>query len=168
MNMVRIYHGCWTAILALTLMIGAPLTAAAGTVEIEAAKMTIYHKQNRVVFHGRVHLTRADFELFCDQLEAFYTDRDLDHANASGHVRLLHGSAVGTANSALLDQAGGTITLRGDAALEQDGNRVEGEQIVHHINRDETIVLPARGGRTHMSIESVDTPAVKAGAGQQQ
>ena len=139
--------------LAVTLL-PAPLWAS--TVQIESGKMTLYHKKNQVIFTDKVHLTRDDFELYCDRLVAYYTDKDLDHADAFGHIRLRHGKAKGTADKAVLNQAKGILTLTGNAVLEQDGNRVTGEQIVHDMNKEKTVVLPGKGGRTHMTIESND------------
>jgi lipopolysaccharide transport protein LptA len=129
----------------------------AGTVSIEAGKMTVYHKENKVIFTQQVHLTRQDFELFCDRLVVYYTDKDLDRAEAFGNVRLRHGKARGTSDKAVLNQSKNTLTLIGNAVLKQDGNRVEGEQIIHDMNKDKTVVLPVKGGRTHMTIESSDS-----------
>jgi len=143
--------------IAFALLIGLPPSQLwAGTVQIEAGKMTVYHKKNQVIFTDRVHLTREDFELYCDRLVAYYTDKDLDHADAFGNIRLRRGKMRGTADKAVLNQAKNTITLSGNAVLEQDGNRVEGEQIIHNIKREKTVVLPVQGGRTHMTIESSD------------
>jgi len=128
----------------------------AETVHIEAGKMTVYHKKNQVIFTQQVHLTRQDFELYCDRLVVYYTDKDLDRAEAFGNIRLLHGKARGRSDKAVLNQSKNTLTLIGNAVLEQDGNRVEGEKIIHDMNKDKTVVLPAKGGRTHMTIESTD------------
>jgi len=137
----------------------------AGTVQIEAGKMTVYHKTNQVIFTKQVHLTREDFDMYCDRLVVYYTDKDLDRAEAFGHIRLRHGEARGTADKAVLNQGDGTLTLSGNAVLEQGGNRIEGEQIVHDMNKDKTVVLPGKGGRTHMTIESGDNVNLLPGAG---
>jgi len=126
----------------------------AGAVKIEAGKMTIYHKKNQAIFTQNVHLTRDDFELYCDRLVAYYTDKDLDRAEAFGHIRLRNGKVKGTSDNAVFNQSKGTVTLTGNAVLEQDGSHVEGDRIVHDMNSDQTVVTPAKGGRTHMTIES--------------
>jgi len=128
----------------------------AATISIEAVKMTIYHKTNRVIFTQKVHLIREDFELYCDRMVVYYTDKDIDHAEAFGHVRLHHGKARGTSDKAVLNQSKNTLTLIGNAVLEQDSNRVTGDQIIHDMNTDKTVILPVKGGRTHMTIESGD------------
>ncbi|MDQ6995938.1 MAG: lipopolysaccharide transport periplasmic protein LptA [Mariprofundus sp.] len=154
---------------AFMLLIGLlPAGVWAETVHIESAKMTVYHKINQVIFTKQVHLTRHDFELYCDRLVVYYTDKDLDHAEAFGNVRLLYGKARGRSDKAVLNQSKNTLTLIGNAVLEQDGNRVEGEQIIHDMNKDKTVVLPAKGGRTHMTIESTgDNSNLLPGAGKQ-
>ncbi|MDQ6982100.1 MAG: lipopolysaccharide transport periplasmic protein LptA [Mariprofundus sp.] len=126
----------------------------AGAVKIEAEKMTIYHKSNQVIFTQHVHLTREDFELYCDRLVAYYTDKDLDRAEAFGHIRLRHGKVKGTSDNAVFNQRKGTLTLMGNAVLKQDGSHIEGDRIVHDMNSDQTVVTPVKGGRTHMTIES--------------
>jgi len=163
----RLNASHWSILLLAFLMLS-PLPLWAATVQIEAGKMTLYHKKNQVIFTDNVHLTRDDFELYCDRLVAYYTDKDLDHADAFGHIRLRHGKAKGSADKAVLNQAKGILTLTGNAVLEQDGNRVTGEQVVHDMNRQQTVVLPAKGGRTHMTIESSDNnSALLPGAGKQ-
>jgi len=137
----------------------------AGTVQIEAEKMTVLHKINQIIFTKHVHLIREDFELYCDRLVAYYTDKDLDRADAFGNIRLRHGKVKGTSDKAVFNQSKGTLTLTGHAILEQDGSHVEGEKIVHDMNSDKTVVTPIQGGRTHMTIESEESnstlPAVK-------
>ncbi len=116
----------------------------AGAVKIEAGKMTIYHKKNQAIFTQNVHLTRDDFELY----------KDLDRAEAFGHIRLRNGKVKGTSDNAVFNQGKGTVTLMGNAILKQDGSHIEGDRIVHNMNSDQTVVTPVKGGRTHMTIES--------------
>jgi len=143
----------WRGMLLILALI-VPALAAAETVQIESEKMTLYHKTSRVIFTGDVHLVRGDFTLDCDRLVAYYQKQDLDHADASGHIRLRHGKVHGTADKARFEQKSETLTLLGNAVLTQDGNRVEGDQIIHDLSREQTTVLPVKGGRTHMTIES--------------
>lgn len=138
----------------LLLALIAPAIAGAETVQIESEKMTLFHKTSQAIFTTNVHLVRGDFTLDCDRLVAYYNEHDLDHADASGHIRLRHGKVHGTADKARFDQKSGSMTLLGNAVLTQDGNRVEGEQIIHDLNLEQTTVLPSKGGRTHMTIES--------------
>jgi len=131
-----------------------PLPLWAGTIQIEAGKMTLLNKESKVEFFDKVHLVRESMQLDCDHLTAYYSDHKLTHADASGHVVIVQDKVHGHANKARLDQLKGILTLTGKAVLEQEGNRVEGETIVHNLNTQKTDVTPATGGRIHMTIES--------------
>nr|WP_241697810.1 LptA/OstA family protein [Mariprofundus sp. NF] len=133
-------------------MVSTPLWA--GPVEIESDKMVFMHKTERAEFINRVHLKRDDFELYCDKLVAYYKDNQLDHAVATGHIRLSQKKITGRSDKAILDQKNNILTLIGNAVLEQPGGRIEGETITHNMNREETSVQPVKGGRTHMTIDA--------------
>jgi len=136
-------------------LLSAPVRA--GTVTIDAGKMHLIQEKGRVEFFNNVHLIREGMELNCDHLIAWYDEHRLKRAEADGHVVIIQDKVRGHAKHATLDQAKNTLTLKGKAVLEQDGNRIEGETIVHHLNRKETVVTPVEGGRIHMSIESEET-----------
>lgn len=138
--------------LLVALLCTSPLWAE--SIQIDAAKMTILHKENRAIFKGNVHLTRSTFELYCDRLDAYYTDHALDHAVATGHVRIQQEKTRGRADTAVMNQAKNQLTLSGHAVLEQDGNIVKGETIVHDISGKRTTVHPSKTGRIHMIIQS--------------
>lgn len=144
-----------------------PLSAWAGTIQIEAKKMTLFHKENRVEFFDKVHLTRENMQLDCDHLVAYYTDHQLTHADADGHVVIVQDKVHGHSNKARLDQIKGILTLTGQAVMEQEGNRVEGETIVQNMNSQKTVVTPDTGGRIHMTIESDEngTTTILPGSG---
>lgn len=129
----------------------------AGTVQIESEKLTIMHKSNQATFTDHVHLTRDDFELYCDRLVAYYNEHELDRAEAFGHIVLHQKDVKGTSDKAILNQHDHTMTLIGHAVLEQKGSKVQGETIVHNMKEEQTTVFPAKGGRTHMTIESDDS-----------
>lgn len=144
-----------------------PAASHAGALHIEAKKMLLLHQSNRVEFTGSVVLQRDDFELRCNKLIAHYRSgrQQLEKAEAFGNVRMRQGKARGKANKALLDQAQGRLTLIGHAYLEQDGSRIEGETIAHNMNKKETLVTPAAGGRTRMLLESDEAPGDSPAAG---
>jgi len=132
----------------------APAIASAGTVQIEAGKMTLYQKEGKVEFTHKVHLVRETMQLDCDHLIAYYSEHQLTRADADGHVVIIQDKVRGHAERATLDHVKSILTLSGKAVLEQDGNRIEGETIVHNLELQKTIVTPVQGGRIHMSIES--------------
>jgi len=126
----------------------------AGPVEIESDKMVFMHKTEQAEFINRVHMKRDDFELYCDKLVAYYKDNKLDHAVATGHIRLSQNEITGRADKAILDQKNNILTLTGNAVLEQPGGRIEGETIIHDMDKEKTTVQPVKGGRTHMTIDA--------------
>jgi len=140
----------------LLLLIFLPLQAEAKSIQIEAEKMVLLHKNNQVIFTQHVHLTRDDFELFADRLVAYYNEHDLERAEAFGNIRIKQADIKGSSNKAILNQKNNTLTLIGNAVLEQNGNRLEGETIVHDTKLEKTLVFPSKGGRTHMTIEQDD------------
>jgi len=131
----------------------------AGPISIESGKMTFFHKSNQAVFIQDVYLQRDEFALHCDKLIAYYKNNQLDHAEAFGNIRLEQGEITGSADKALLNQGKGKLTLIGNAVLQQQGSRVQGETIIHYIDQEKTIVQPKKGGRTRMVIESDDSGA---------
>jgi len=133
-----------------------PLQGQAGTIQIESGKMILLHKSNQVEFTQSVHLTRDGFELYSDRLVAYYNDKDLERAEAFGNIKLHTGEVTGSADKAVLNQKNNTLTLTGHAVLEQHGNRLEGDKIIHDLSLEKTLVFPKKGGRTHMTIESSD------------
>jgi len=155
MTFPYIRHGL-LAILLIPLITCIPMQSQAETVQIEAGKMVLLHKKSQAEFTHDVHVKRGNFELFSDRLLAFYNDSGLERAEAFGNIKLLQGNVKGSANKAILNQKDNTITLIGNAVLEQDGNRLRGEKIIHNLKLEETLVLPAKGGRTHLTIESDD------------
>ncbi len=144
------------SLLMLFLLLCSPFQARAGSIQIESEKMVLLHKLNQATFTHHVHLTRDDFELYSDRLVAYYNDNDLERAEAFGNIKLKQGDISGHSDKAILDQKNNTLTLIGNAVLEQKGNRLEGEKIIHDIKLEKTLVFPAKGGRTHMTIESDD------------
>ena len=148
-------------ILAIVVLFLIPTQLWAGAMEIESDKMVFLHKIERAEFINKVHLKRDDFELWCDRLFAYYKNNELDRAEAFGHVRLVQKDITGSSEKAILDQKNNILTLIGHAVLEQAGNRIEGETIIHDMTREKTVVQPDKGGRTHMTIES-DEPGSPA------
>jgi len=127
-----------------------------GSLHIEAKKMLLLHQSNQVEFTGTVLLRRDDFELRCNKLIAHYRagQQQLEKAEAFGEVRMHQGQTHGKADRAVLDQAKELLTLIGNASIEQNGSRIEGETITHNINQKQTMVSPVDGGRTRMLLES--------------
>ena len=136
-----------------------PALAWAGAMQIESSKMIFYHKKNMAEFTGNVQVRRDGFSMNCDRMVVYYREGEsgeLDYVDAFGHVSMAQGEKKGFADKARLNQRENTLTLTGNAVLEQPGGRITGETITHHISSEQTEVQPAKGGRTRMIIETGD------------
>jgi len=131
---------------------------AAGAVQIESAEMSIDHLHNQAEFKGGVHLMRDDFDLRCDRLLAYYSDNELQRAEAFGRVRMQQGGKRGASDKAIFDQPSNTLILLGDASVEDKDGVVRGDKITHDIHTEQTQVIQGEGNRVHLNLES-DTQA---------
>lgn len=158
----RVAKGRGVAILGLLLLqLGlvalAPANVSATTITVQSDHLDIWENKQQALFTGHVHLVREDFELFCDKLRAFYiTGKEgsgIDHALATGHVRMIQGDKQGTSDSAVIDNRKQLVTLSGHAVMEQPGGRVTGETIVHNMITKTTEVTRGENGRVKLRID---------------
>lgn len=144
-----------------------PAAAWAGTVTVQSDHLDIWEKKQEALFTGHVHLVRDDFELFCDSLRTYYRDAKqgggIDHALATGHVRMIQGDKQGSSDSAVIDNNKQIVTLRGHAVMQQQGGRVSGETIVHNLKTKTTEVLQGEGGRVTLRIDEKTMNATGSG-----
>jgi len=130
----------------------------AGPVTVQADHLDIWHNKQQALFTGNVHLKRDDFELFCDKLKAFYAEGSgIERAEATGHVRMQQGDKHGHADKAELDNKRQILTLTGHAMMEQTGGRIEGETIIHNIQKKTTEVRQGKTGRVKLRIDTDST-----------
>lgn len=131
-------------------------SALAGPVKIQAEKLVVIHKSHQATFTGKVRLMRDDFTLYCDRLIAYYSasDGSIDRAEAFGNVRMQQGEKHGSAQKAVLDERKHTLTLIGQAVIEQPGGRLQGDTIVHDLRGRRTNVHKGKSGRVEMHIDS--------------
>jgi len=140
-----------------------PTLALATTLTVKSDHLDIWEAKQEALFSGHVHLVREDFELFCDSLRVYYRDSKhgggIDHALATGHVRIIQGDKEGSSDSAIIDNRKQLVTLRGHAVMVQEGGRVEGESIVHNIASRTTEVTQGESGRVTLRIDDLKSEA---------
>jgi len=142
----------------LAVVLSGVYPAWAGPVTVQADHLDIWHKKQQALFAGSVHLKRDDFELFCDKLKVFYTKGSgIERAEATGHVRMQQGDRHGRADRAELDNKRQILTLSGHAEMEQPGGRIEGETIIHNIQKKTTEVRQGKDGRVKLRIDANST-----------
>ncbi|NOR72950.1 MAG: lipopolysaccharide transport periplasmic protein LptA [Mariprofundaceae bacterium] len=142
----------------------------AGPLRITSESLVVDHAKNRAEFSGTVHLTRDDFELRCDRLVAFYSQKaggELEQAEAYGNVSMRQGEKHGSSNEAIYKQSEGILILIGKAKVEDPEGTIQGEKIIHNIQTTETRVQQgAVGERVRLTFdvdgdEQDSTPAGK-------
>ena len=147
---------------------GLPARVEAQTVTIVSDHLDIWDDRHEALFTGGVHLVRGDFELFCDSLRAFYRSGKqgggLDHAVATGRVRMLQGDKKGSADRALIENDKQIVTLTGHAVMEQADGRVQGETIVHDMAAKTTEVLKGKNNRVRLRFDDAKANASPGGA----
>ncbi len=140
--------------LALAALLISTVDAQAGPVAIQADHLDVWHAKREALFTGRVHLTRDDFELFCDRLKVTYAEKGgITGAVATGHVRMTQGDRRGRADKAVLDNIAQVLTLSGHAVMTRPGGQLEGETIIHHLKDRTTEVRKGRDGRVKLRID---------------
>jgi len=153
----------FVAAIALAVVFSGTCPVWAGPVTVQADHLDIWHNKQQALFAGNVHLKRDDFELFCDQLKVFYIESSgIERAEATGHVRMQQGDKHGQANKAELDNKRQILTLTGHAVMEQPGGRIEGETIIHDIQKKTTEVRQGKNGRVKLRIDA-DSPGKGSG-----
>jgi len=143
---------------ALLILLSAAHIALAGPLTIQSGHLDIWHKKHQALFTGKVHLIRDDFELFCDTLRVFYIEGSgVDHAKATGHVRIQQGDKHGHADRANLDNKKHILTLIGHAVMQQPEGNIEGEIIIHNIQKKTTEVRQGKHRRVKLHMNDKDS-----------
>ena len=126
---------------------------------IQADHLDVWHDKREALFTGHVHLTRDDFELFCDRLKGFYRDEGgIERAVATGHVHMRQGEKTGSADTAVLNNVRQLVILRGHAVMEQPKGRISGEVIIHHLKTRLTEVERGKQSRVRLRLDDAGAP----------
>jgi len=140
---------------ALWIMLLLPTVAFATT--IEAERMVAEQQKNLAKFDGDVELVTDGLHLFSDHLVAYYRDHlggQIDHAEATGNVRIQHKKTTGKADRATLDQPHDLLILSGNAELTEQGRVIRAGRIEHHLKSGNTTVTEGKQGkRVHIHID---------------
>ena len=150
-------------VVCLLVLLNVP-AAWAAKLQVEADQMQVDGAAQKALFSGHVQLRRGAFELNCDKLETEYKGgfSMLENAVASGNVKMTNGDVRGSANRALLNNRNESVTLIGDAEIEDAAGQIHAERISHHIDsgRSEIESAAAQGGegRVNMRIDTEKMP----------
>jgi lipopolysaccharide export system protein LptA len=114
-------------------------------IQITSEKLEFDYKNRRTVFRGDVDVIQGDVHLQSDVLTVDYTQvgdkQELKEVTAEGHVTITQGPKRATGNHAVFNQSNRTVTLTGNAVLEEGSNQVNGDRIVVHPDESRMEVL---------------------------
>ena len=115
-------------------------------VKISAASQEADIKNNQIIFHGPVEVTQGSIKILANELRAFSKE------NNSGKILIATGNpatysqvmedgrpASASAKEIRYELSSRTLTLIGDATLEQEGSQVTGSQIRYNIEQQQLI-----------------------------
>ncbi|RTR40632.1 lipopolysaccharide transport periplasmic protein LptA [Shewanella canadensis] len=115
-------------------------------VKISAASQEADIKNNQIIFHGPVEVTQGSVKILADELRAFSKEKD------GGKILVATGSpatysqimedgrpASASAKEIRYELSSRTLTLIGNATLEQAGSQVTGHQIRYNIAKQQLI-----------------------------
>ncbi|MBW2277973.1 MAG: LptA/OstA family protein [Deltaproteobacteria bacterium] len=134
------------AALSLLLLPGSASGDKQRSVEIEADRLQIDHRDRSAKFEGNVVARYGELTLRCESMRVSYDDRGSVVAlRATGSVTVSKGDTRATAATGRLDARQGLLVLEGSAVLVRGPHRLEGKRISVHLTSGRLDVERARG-----------------------
>jgi lipopolysaccharide export system protein LptA len=124
-------------------------------IHVVADRMEVDHKQNVVLFEGKVVTTGRDFRMDSDVLEVFNaqkTDGRVSKIVSRGHVRIVQESKVATGDKAVYYEKERKFVLTGNAKAWDQRNVVAGSRMEIFLDEDKSIVLGDEKQRVKVTL----------------
>jgi len=120
-------------------------------VHVQSERLEAEGDLNRVAFFGEVVARQGDLIIYADELTVTYApeEKAMQRAEARGHVRVVRGDQVATAEHAVYDSLAETITLTGDPRVRQGESYLVGSAITIYLRDRRSVVHGAEGGRVN-------------------
>lgn len=110
-------------------------------VVITASTLTADNKANTAVFEGSVIAKADDMTIYSDRMTAYYSDAGtITKIEAEGHVKVLKGEKVITADAAAYLAADNKVIFSGQPKALQSGNMISGTRMIYLIKEDRFFV----------------------------
>ena len=112
-------------------------------VDVAADRIEVQDRADRAIFSGSVVVRQAELTLTAARLTVAYASAggiDIRRIDASGGVTLRSPSETARGDFAIYDLQGKIITLIGDVALVQGGNRVNGARLVLDLDTGRAVL----------------------------
>ena len=134
------------------------LTSRKDPIHIRSHDLEFFYEEKRIQYRGNVVVTQGDMTLKSDRLTVLYEDpasaasdtaaqQRLKHIVAEGSVEITSGGRRATSRKAIFNQKKRTVTLRGNAVLQEGPNRVKGDIVTVFLDENRSIVKGGKGKR---------------------
>ena len=134
------------------------LTSRKAPIHIRSHDLEFFYEEKRIQYRGNVVVTQGDMTLKSDRLTVLYEDpaptaadtsaqQRLKHIVAEGRVEITSGERRATSRKAIFNQQKRTVTLRGNAVLQEGPNQVKGDIVTVFLDENRSIVKGGKGKR---------------------
>ena len=134
------------------------LTSRKDPIHIRSHDLEFFYEEKRIQYRGNVVVTQGDMTLKSDRLTVLYEDpapaaadtttqQRLKRIVAEGRVEITSGGRRATSRKAIFNQQKRTVTLRGNAVLQEGANQVKGDIVTVFLDENRSIVKGGKGKR---------------------
>ncbi|MGA7384763.1 MAG: LptA/OstA family protein [Methylocella sp.] len=122
-------------------------------VNIAAAKLDYFDKEQKLVYTGNVVATQGDSKLQARTLVIFLTPKDptaapgapssssqIRHAEAAGPVTIVSKDQIGTGDSGIYEKSENKVYLIGNVTLTQGSSVTKGDKLIYDLKANEAVV----------------------------
>jgi lipopolysaccharide export system protein LptA len=128
-------------------------------INIEAAKLDYFDKEQKLVYTGSVVAVQGESKLKSTVLTIFLAPKkagdpqaaqsstsQVQRMIAKGPVTLLQRDQIGTGDNGVYDKASNTVVLTGNVTLSQGPNVTKGDRLVYDLKSGRAVVTAGAGG----------------------
>lgn len=122
-------------------------------VNIDAAKLDYFDKEQKLVYTGNVVATQGQSKLEAGRLVIFLTPKDaaapagvpssssqIRRLEAAGPVTIVYKDQIGTGDSGVYEKSENKVTLIGNVTLTQGQNVTKGDKLIYDLNTNQAAV----------------------------
>jgi lipopolysaccharide export system protein LptA len=162
----KVFWGALFVLLALFFMSGlcwAEDKNFAGQTRIRSQKMSYSHKQGKVEFTGKVHVSRPDMQIWSEKLTIFFSESgedkdgqsaaqgfgqaDVQKIVAEDSVRIEQEDRVGECQTAVYQVQEEILRLEGDPVLKEGKNQISGKVIKLYLKENRSEIIGGEQGQ---------------------
>lgn len=136
-------------------------------INIEAAALDYFDKEQKLVYTGNVVAVQGDSKLKCSVLVIYLPPKaegqvstpastsQVQHMDATGPVTMISKDQIGTGDHGVYDKVSDTVVLTGNVTLSQGPNVTKGDKLVYELKTGQARVTVAPG---HAPVRSMFEP----------